>query len=46
MEKDQGDIIARQALEIEELRRELESERKRNMELIEKVRELLTDGKG
>jgi len=46
MEKDQSDIIARQALEIEKLRRELDAERNKNMELIEKVRELLTDGKG
>jgi len=46
MEKDQGDIIARQALEIEELKRELDAERKKNMELVEKIRELLTNGKG
>jgi len=46
MEKDQSDLIARQVLEIERLKRELKAEREKNVELREKVREILTDGKG
>jgi len=46
MEKDQSDLIARQLLEIERLKRELKAEREKNVELREKVREILTDGKG
>lgn len=46
MENDQSDLIARQLLEIERLKRELKAEREKNVELREKVREILTDGKG
>ena len=46
MSKDQKDLIARQQLEIERLTRELKAEREKNVELREKVREILTDGKG
>jgi len=46
MEKDQSDLIARQVLEIEKLKRELKAEREKNIDLREKVREILTDGKG
>ncbi len=46
MSKDQKDLIARQQLEIERLKRELKAEREKNVELREKVREILTDGKG